>query len=47
LKMVHAQRLLPLEEILSGAAASPSAPQVSRKPSVVPEPARELKRQHQ
>ncbi|HEY1461919.1 MAG TPA: DNA polymerase III subunit gamma/tau [Terriglobales bacterium] len=40
LKMVHAQRLLPLEEILSGAAASPSAPQVARKPSVVPEPVR-------
>ena len=40
LKMVHAQRLLPLEEILSGAAASPSATQVSRKPSVLPEPAR-------
>ena len=40
LKMVHAQRLLPLEEILSGAAANPSATQISRKPSVVPEPAR-------
>jgi DNA polymerase III subunit gamma/tau len=40
LKMVHAQRLLPLEEILSGAAASPSATQVSRKPSILPEPSR-------
>jgi DNA polymerase III subunit gamma/tau len=40
LKMVHAQRLLPLEEILSAAPANPGTAQVSRKPSMVPEPSR-------
>ncbi|HEY1802769.1 MAG TPA: DNA polymerase III subunit gamma/tau [Terriglobales bacterium] len=40
LKMVHAQRLLPLEQLLSGATATPSAPQTARKPSVVPEATR-------
>jgi DNA polymerase-3 subunit gamma/tau len=37
LKMVHAQRLLPLEQLLSGAASSSSAPQSARTTSVVPE----------
>jgi DNA polymerase-3 subunit gamma/tau len=37
LKMVHAQRLLPLEELLSGAALNSGALQAARKPSVVPE----------
>jgi DNA polymerase III subunit gamma/tau len=40
LKMVHAQRLLPLEQLLSGAASSSSAPQSARKTSVVPEATR-------
>jgi DNA polymerase-3 subunit gamma/tau len=39
LKMVHAQRLLPLEELLSGAAGSSASP-LSRKPSVVQETGR-------
>jgi len=40
LKMVHAQRLLPLEQLLSGAASGSSAPQAVRRPSVVPEATR-------
>ncbi|HWF91084.1 MAG TPA: DNA polymerase III subunit gamma/tau [Terriglobales bacterium] len=37
LKMVHAQRLLPLEQLLSGTATTAGAPQPPRRPSVVPE----------
>jgi len=38
LKMVHAQRLLPIEQLLSDAAgSSPSAPRAPGKPSIVPE----------
>lgn len=40
LKMVHAQRLLPLEQLLSGAASGSNVPQAARKPSVVPEATR-------
>lgn len=40
LKMVHAQRLLPLEELLSSVGSSPASTQTTRKPSVMPETAR-------
>jgi DNA polymerase-3 subunit gamma/tau len=39
LKMVHAQRLLPLEQLLSGAAASPSNTAVARSGMAAPRPA--------
>ncbi len=37
LKMAHAQRLLPIEQLLSEAGGSASAPRPAGKPSVVPE----------
>ena len=37
LKMAHAQRLLPIEQLLSEAGVSVSAPRPSGKPTVVPE----------
>jgi len=37
LKMAHAQKLLPIEQLLSEAASAPGSPRPSGKPSVVPE----------
>jgi DNA polymerase III subunit gamma/tau len=35
LKMAHAQKLLPIEELLSGAAATPSTPKSAPRPAIV------------
>jgi len=40
LKMAHAQKLLPIEQLLSEAAASGASSRVAAKPSVVPDPRR-------